>query len=617
MRGVAGTFWVLFFMGAFSFFLIEGITEYQKANSFHHVLDERMPIKKTSLSETSFIKGADDAVISELYAGDYRVNLTYDQIPRHVIEALVAVEDQSFYDHQGFDVQGIVRALLVNLESQSVAQGGSTVTQQLARNIYLSHEQTYERKLVELLHAYQLERHLTKEEILELYVNVLYFHNGIYGIEAASLFYFGKHAHELSLAECTFLIAIPNRPELYNPLLHKENTHTRQDWVLKQMKNEGFISDSDYDEAKEEEVLLNVKNKIDLFPDYVTYVHHEFHELIGHHHGYDAKVKQAISDDKRQSIRERWEEKVNELLSSGIRIHTALDESKQHHLVKEINHTLKGANLQGSAVMIDHDSHQIVALAGGLDYQKFDFNRVYQAYNQPGSAIKPFLSFAPYMEYTGVGPSTVIDASPFEHNGYAPGNFGGATYGWVPLDKSFARSYNTAAVRMLHQIGVEKGFEYLEPFEFSRVTNDHRVLSAALGTMEVSLLELTGAYTTFGNDGHFTRPRAITHVTDRNSNTIYEWDDRTESVWTKETNDYMRQLLQKVVDDGTGRAARLPGNRYAGGKTGTTTSFHDLWFVGLDDSYTTGIWLGQDTPSPIPHASERNLHTSLWKKLME
>ncbi|MBM7097509.1 penicillin-binding protein [Bacillus sp. H-16] len=617
MRGVAGTFCILFLMGAFSLLLMEGAAEYQDTRSLHVVLDEEIPVKKAALPQTSLITDQDGAVVSEIFSGENRINLTFDEIPATVLEALVAVEDQAFFDHQGFDIQGMTRALLVNLESRSVEQGGSTVTQQLARNVYLTHEQTYERKLTELLYAYQLERHLSKEEILELYVNVLYFHNGVYGIEAASRFYFNKPAEKLSLAEAAFLVAIPNRPEYYNPLLHKENTEKRKEWVLKKMKDEELITYEQFDQAKEEAIVLNVSSRIDDHPDYVTYVHHEFKELVGISHGFKHSLRQAVSDEKREEIHKRWNEKTDELLAGGITIHTALDPAKQVHVVNKVNAILGPGELQGSAVMIDNLTGEIVALSGGKSYRKFDFNRAYQAYNQPGSAMKPLLSFVPYLEYTGLGPSSIVDAGPYEKNGYSPNNFGGAVYGKVPLEKALASSYNTAAVRMLDQTGIEQAFSYIEQFDFSRLSAKDRVLSSALGTMEVSLLELTGAYTPFANDGHYVQPRAIRNVTDQNGHVLYEWEQKSEQVWSEETNDKMRRMLQAVIQEGTGTAAQLPGNGYAGGKTGTTSSFHDLWFVGLNDRYTTGVWLGKDAPGPIIEASNGSYHTRLWKSIMD
>nr|WP_157911785.1 penicillin-binding transpeptidase domain-containing protein [Alteribacter populi] len=297
------------------------------------------------------------------------------------------------------------------------------------------------------------------------------------------------------------------------------------------MKEADFITEEAYSTALEEEITLSITEKIDHHPNYVTYVHDELKDLIGKQDGFKDKLQQAVSDETQESIQEQWNEQVDDVLAGGVTIHTALDSAKQRHVTEQVDAFLGDGELQAGVTMIDHREHEIIALSGCKQYQKFNFNRAYQAYNQPGSAIKPLLSFVPYLEFTGVSELSTIDASPFERSGFSPANFGGGVYGRVPIETAFKHSYNTAAVRMLDQIGIEKAFRYLEPFSFSRVSSQDYILPSALGTMDMSVLELTDAYTTFANDGQFKRARVIRSVKDRNGSVLYEWDDGSAEVW--------------------------------------------------------------------------------------
>ncbi|WP_246596092.1 transglycosylase domain-containing protein [Bacillus alkalicola] len=599
---------------------METTEEFYQLKTLHEVLDEAVEVSTIQLPEKSIITDSNGNVVSEIYAVENRINLSYEEIPQTVIDALLSAEDQSFFDHKGFDIKGISRALLINLESQSIEQGGSTVTQQLIRNLYLTHDQSYERKLSEILYAYQLERELTKEEILELYINIIYFQNGVYGFEAASLFYFNKFAKELNVAETAFLAAIPNNPTLYNPLKNEELTHKRKEWILDKMLETGSIDEDDYSIALEEHIELNLGSRVDIYPDYVTYIHTEFEQLIGLREGYTKRIEHARDAEEKKTHQRDLKERVEELLTSGIVIETALQPTAQKSTVDAVN-AIKGSNiqgLQGASVVIDHAKNEIIAITGGRNYQKFDFHRGYQAYRQPGSAIKPLLVFAPYIEETGTNSRTVIDASPFSRNGYNPRNAGGGVYGNVPMETAFKHSYNTAAVRLLDTMSPPTGFSYLNEFEFDRLVEQDLNLPAALGglTHGVTVLEMTLAYTTFSNEGKYTFPRGIRQVTDKEGNLLYRWPDKEKRMWSEETNQIMQQMLSLAITEGTGRNAAFSTSGYLGGKTGTTNKVHDLWFVGASNRYTTGLWLGKDQPASITSASSQHLHTKTWREIM-
>ncbi|PYZ93991.1 penicillin-binding protein [Salipaludibacillus keqinensis] len=618
MRILTGNLFILIFISIFTFLFIQTTKELSSAQSLHNVLDEAIELDEVTLTNNSTILDREGHIISDVYAGENRIQLPFSEIPTYVIEAFIAAEDHSFYEHPGFDMSGIARALFINIQSSSVEQGGSTVTQQLARNLYLNHSQTYERKLTELLYSYHLERVLSKQEIMEMYVNSIYFANGVYGIEAASQFYFSKSTSELSLAQIAFLSSIPNSPTLYNPLMNEEQTHERKEWMLTKMHEQRFINEKQFNAAMSEKISLKVVEKHDQFPDYVTYVFHELEQLVAKQEGYAQRLRAATSNEERIVIHDNLKKRVNELLTGGLIIETALNPHIQQHAVTTINASLGDAQIQGAASIIDHDQAEIVAITGGTDYQKFDFHRGYQAFRQPGSAFKPLLVYGPLFEETNLSNSSVIDAGPIKRGNYEPENFGNAVYEKVSIEEAFKNSYNTAAVRILDMVGIEPAFSYLNQFDFTQISAEDHILPAALGGLShgVSVNELTQAYSVFSTRGIYRSPRAIREVSDLNGNVLYAWGSENKEIWSQTTVDQMKSLLSSVVSDGTGQPANIAGSSYVGGKTGTTNDFNDLWFVGSTERYTSGIWLGRDEPSSIYEYSQRNLHTHLWREIM-
>lgn len=607
------------FISVFSLLFMETARELSSVRSLHDVLDEAVEFEEIDLSSNSKIVDRNGNVVSDVYAAENRIYLSYEEIPSKVREAFIAIEDQSFFDHPGFDLTGIARAFLVNVQSQAIEQGGSTITQQLARNLYLSHSQSYERKLTELLYAYHLERLLSKEEILELYMNTVYFANGVYGIEAAAEYYLGSSAAELTLAQTAYLTSIPNNPTHYNPLENPDAADERKKWVLEKMHEMNYADNESYENALEEEISLHTFEKADEFPDYVTYVFHELQELISAEEGFDTKLRAASDSEERSRIRERLQTRTDEVLASGITIETALDPDIQNHAVSALQDRLAPSDIQGAVSIIDHEDAEIVAVTGGTDYRKFDFHRGFQAYRQPGSAIKPLLVYAPLLEEFNMSSSSIIDASPIKRGDYEPENFGGAVYGKVSIEEALKNSYNTAAVRTLDLIGIDEGFGYFNQFDFNGLQTADYSLPAALGGLHsgVTVHEITQAYTAFATGGVYKSPKAIQKVTDTDGNIMYEWPTVNKEVWNPKTVENMRDMMSSVVSDGTGSGASFNTDSYLGGKTGTTNEFHDLWFVGSTDSYTAGLWLGNDTPASLYRESSQNLHTTLWRDVMQ
>lgn len=617
LRYGTGFFLIIMFVFIFSFSFIGVNNELNAIQSIDQILEDHISKNDFDLKKNSYMYDSNGNVISEIFSSENRIYLPYDLIPQTFKEAFIATEDRQFFAHKGFDMNGITRAIFANAESGSIEQGGSTITQQLVKNTYLNNERTYNRKLTELLYSYQLEKLFSKEEILELYLNSIYFQNGVYGIEAASYYYFSRPAIDLTISEVAFLSAIPNNPTIYNPLENPENTHRRKEWILKKMQEMNFISEEDFEAYKAEPITLEVKQKVDLFPDYVTYIHHEFELLVGEEEGFHEKINKAkTKEQKDQYIIER-KLRVEEHLANGVHIYTALDPSIQNKAIQAVESHLPIKDMQGALVSINHNNQTIVALTGGKDFKKFDFHRGYQAYRQPGSAIKPLLVFAPYLAETRVNINSSVNAAPFCKNGYCPKNYGGAVYGTTTIEWAFKHSYNTAAARMLNQIGVEKGFSYLDKFDFTNIVPSDYHLPSALGglTYGVTPLEMTNAYTAFGNGGTYYPGRGIKKVVDGNGKLLFEWKQTGELIWDKETNTKMRSLLSKVVTEGTGKTAHFP-SPYIGGKTGTTNSYHDLWFVGLNEEYTTGVWVGYDTPKNLQNVRTTNPHLLIWRDIM-
>ena len=590
--------------------------EWTKAEAIHKVLDDKISINTINLEQTSYMTDKSGDRISEISLGKHRITLSDDKIPPFLKEIFVVTEDRQFYQHAGINAAAISRALLINRKSDSIEQGASTITQQLARNLYLTQEKTYNRKIAELLYAYQLERILSKQDILDLYINAIYFNNGTYGIEAASQFYFSKSTTTLSKAELAFLAAIPNNPERYNPLKHFEATKTRQERILKQMVQEKQLTKKEYDKLVQEKITLNIHSSIDLYPDYVMYVHQELKELVATSEGLKAKLE-SNNQATREQADKQLNQKVTKLLNSGVTIQTALDPQLQIEAKKALNNGITSTEIEGAAVVIQHHTHELVSLIGGKNYIKNSFNRAYQSYRQPGSSIKPLLDYGPYIEETGAKLSSQVSGANYCKNGYCPQNYGGASYGMVSLTQAFAHSYNTPAIRLLEATGIETSFKYLHTFQFKKVLEkDHR-LAAAIGgfTYGMSPLEMTRAFTSF-NDGNYQPAHAILKITDRQGKTLYKWRDKPKRIWSEATVTKMRQLLHEVTVSGTAKAAFFPTG-YIGGKTGTTNDYKDLWFVGLTNDYTTGVWIGKDTPASIEYLAKGSPQVRIWRKISQ
>lgn len=616
MRVFAGFLTVICFMALFFTSLFFTTEEVAKVQGFQDELEDTVNTDQLNLNKTSLLLDKDGNVFSEVNR-PFRLYAEDEKIPPFVKEILVASEDQHFYEHVGFDAGAILRAVVKNLVFTHIQQGGSTITQQLARNLYLGQEKTYNRKLTELFYAHEIESSMSKDEILELYLNVIYFSNGVYGIETASQYYFQKSVSELNKAEMAFLASIPNNPGKYDPVDHFDQTKIRQERLLDILVNGKKLSKEESDKLKEIPIKLNIRKKIDRFPDYAFYVEEELRELISIDEGYKAQLEKASSPQEKEQVIKKLNQRVDSVIASGVRIQTALDPALQKKSVNALNSGLNIDKLQGASVTIDNETRRIAALTGGKEYQKYNFNHAFQAYRQPGSSIKPLLVYAPYLEKTGASIYEKVSADNYCIGEYCPINYGGVQAGTVTLTQSLAQSYNTSALRLMEKVGVKEAFNKLSAFSFERLSGKDRTYAAAIGgfTNGLSPLEMTDAYTSF-IDGSYTRSHAIVNVTDGNGKLLYKWKNEPKQVWSKDTTKKMRQMLAGAAVNGTGKAAYV-SKPYVGIKTGTTNNYHDYWVLGLTSDYTTGVWVGHDIPQNMSRIEQLRPSHKIWQNIMK
>lgn len=591
------------------------VAEYDEAQMMKTKLSTAIQLDTPNYELPIVMKDQNNAIFSEIYV-EWRTPLSLSDIPFFVQQVFLKSEDEHFYTHRGYDVSAIIRAFLVNSQADDKQQGASTITQQLIRMQYLTTDKTYERKVVELLYAAEIEKRMTKEEIFEAYLNEMYFGNRVYGIGSAATFYFNRPLEALNEAEMAFIAAIPNNPRRYDPLTHFDATKARQERLLETMQKTGVLTMAQVEQFKAMPIALSLKSKTNDFPMYNDYVMSELKELIAQEAGFTKRLTAASEKSEKQTIQTEFQTYFTNILKTGIVIETALSPTKQRMDQQALSTLLQSGNLQAGAAVIDNDTREIVSLFGGSQFVSTHFHRGFQAVRQPGSVMKPLLVYGPLFEqypYTG---NSMVNSGPICIQSYCPKNVGGYTYGMTSLREAFRHSHNTTAVRLLQLVGIHDAFTYLEPFHFKSISAKDWNYAAALGGFENGLtpLELASAYTSFIN-GSYQQPHAIRTVKNTAGDLLYEWTESATEVWSPETVATMRSLLEDVVRNGTGRGVSHTTG-YTGIKTGTTDSYHDLWTAGLNQRYTTAVWLGYDQPSSIQFASEQKTHLKAIDRLL-
>ncbi|HEX8031766.1 MAG TPA: PBP1A family penicillin-binding protein [Vicinamibacterales bacterium] len=563
---------------------------------------------RTELREFSDIASANilfDAADREVFtiAKEHRIEVPLAQISPNLIKAVIAIEDRRFYEHDGFDPIRIVGSAIAVARAGEAVQGGSTITQQLARQS-VGREKTLRRKLKELLFAAQLEHHFTKQEILELYLNKVYFGDGLYGAEAAARGYFGKKASELSLGEASLLAGLLKAPSSYDPSQRPQKAEARQTVVLKAMLESKAITRAEYDTA--------FKTQIEIYDGLRA----------------EEPYGQYFKDEVRRELIERFgTERVEQ---GGLQVYTTIDPYMQRAADAAVAESIAAIEkalpkrstprdpLQGALIAIDPDSGAVRAMVGGRDFAGSSYNRATSARRQPGSAFKPFV-YAAAVE-SGYGPDDVID-------GLLDSDEGITNATWTPEDdhleedsvtlrEGLRMSSNRAAVRLLTTVGLRQTMKSAKGFGFDDLP---AVPSVALGSGEVTLSAITAAYGAFANNGAVFHPTLIRKVLDHDGLLLYESEQKAQQAIRPITAYLMADMLRGVIDGGTGYGVRQMGFTLpAGGKTGTTNDYKDAWFIGFTPNLVTGVWVGYDQPQTIRrngYAAE--LAVPMWTRFMK
>ncbi|MDR7516267.1 MAG: PBP1A family penicillin-binding protein [Armatimonadota bacterium] len=550
----------------------------------------------TPPGEATRVYARNGELIASLYR-ENRVVLPLGEIPLTLRRAVIAIEDERFYSHPGVDIRGTVRAVWRNLLAREIVEGGSTITQQLARSLFLTRRRALSRKLAEMVLAVEIERRLTKDEILERYLNEVYFGHGAYGVQMAARIYFGKPAGDLTLAESAFLAGLIRAPSAYDPFRDPVPARRRQSLVLQRMAALGYITRQQAAAAAAERLRLQPEGNAGLVgvraPYFISYILPQLLERYG-------------------------EETV---YTGGLRVYTTLDPALQAEAERAVRRGIEAARTaqlnvtQGALVALDPQTGHILAMIGGYDFAHSQFNRAWQARRQPGSAFKPFVYLAALMQ--GMPPTTIIVDEPIEYDTpqgiWKPKNYTEEFAGPVRMRQALERSINIPAIRTLEQVG---------PVRVARLAQKMGIrsplrpdLSLALGSSEVTPLELTSAYGVLAALGVRAEPLAILRVEDRLGRVLEEHAPRRELVVPPEYAYVMTDILKGVILRGTGRGAAL--GRPLAGKTGTTDDYRNAWFIGYTPYLVTSVWVGNDDNSPMVKVVGATVPARIWRAFMQ
>ncbi len=552
--------------------------------------DDEMLFHKASRASVIYDRNGD--IIAKLFL-ENRSPILLQEISPWMIKATLAAEDSSFYKHPGMKITAILRAFWVDIMHQDVRQGGSTITQQLARNLFLTQERTLERKAKELILAIRLERLFSKDRILEMYLNTIYFGHGAWGIDTASKTYFGKNASDLTAAEASMLAGLIAAPSRYTPLKSPEKAKQRQLYVVRRLTDLGWISEDEAQNAINEEITYrHTPNKAEEYNKAPYFVSDLLFSSLLPTYGKDAVYK------------------------GGMEIHTTLDLKLQ----EAADSAISKMKTEGAIIAIDPDTGEILAMSGGKDFNQSKFNRAVQAYRQPGSAFKPIVYAAAFEN--GIMPIDHILDAPisFDHQGpddetWSPGNYSGNFHGEVTIIEALTHSYNTVSVRTAEMIGIAP---VLSMARRTGITSQYlpHDLSASLGSASITPLELAVVYSSFANAGKRVHPFSIRHIEDRTGQVLESHQPMVSQAISAKTSLVMRSLLMDVVKAGTGQRCRIPEYDVFG-KTGTTNEFMDAWFAGGVPGLVTVVYAGNDDHSTIGNkATGAVIAGPVWKDFM-
>lgn len=530
------------------------------------------------------VYSADKVLLTELFI-EKREPVPLETIPRLLRAALVATEDRKFYQHSGVDLKGIARAIIKDIRAGEFVEGASTITQQLSKTLFLTPRKNLVRKIKEAILAFQLERRYTKDEILELYLNQVYFGSGAYGVESAAKIFFGKSVKDLNLAECALVAGMPKSPSRYSPLVNPELAVKRRNTVLKQMRNTNIISETEYQQALQEALDTNGrKSNQAKAPYFMEYIKKLLEDELGSTRLYKGGLSVFTTLDYRlQSAAEK-------AVADGVAALT--DRMKRSQPAEPAP--------EAALISIDLTTGGILVMVGGTDFQSSHFNRATMALRQPGSAFKPFV-YAYAIEQGFAQNKKILDA-PVVYRGaldgadWKPENFSLEYKGEMTLRQALAISQNIPAVRLLQSLGPHPVAQFAHQLGIQSplVSN----LSLALGTSEVTLLDLTTAYSVFPNRGEKIEPFGVLEISDRQGRIIWRAKPKKRLVMSRAGAAIMTDMLEGVIKEGTGRRALMLGRAVAG-KTGTTNDYKDALFIGFSPHVIAGVWVGQDAGESI------------------
>ena len=526
--------------------------------------------------------------------------ISLDDISPYLIEATINTEDKNFYKHIGFDYLRILKALAVNITSGTTSQGASTITQQYAKNLFLDFDKTWARKWDEMWYTIEIESHYSKDEILEGYLNTINYGHGKYGIETASKYYFGKSAKDLTLAEAAMLTGIPKSPSNYSPFVNLEKATQRQQMILKNMYDDGVISEAEYNKALDEELKFVGEEEEDELESVMYYQ--------------DAVIEEL------KSLKEIPE---SFLETGGLKVYTSLDMDAQKKLEETVKNTMPDSELETASVMVNPNNGRVIALVGGKDYSKSEFNRAVDAKRQVGSTMKPFLYYAALENGFTASTTFTSEETTFTFDNdktYSPQN-NNSTYGNKPISMATAIAYseNIYAVKTHMFLGEDTLVNMAKRLGITSKLDE--VPSLALGTSEIGMLEMAGAFAAFANEGYKVTPHFITKVVDKEGNVLYEADEEKELILNSSLTFILNNLLTATYDanfidynypTAVNLASRMT-HKYAL-KSGTTNT--DNWYIGYNKDIVTAVWCGYDDSRELK-SSEYKYAQNIWIYTME
>lgn len=537
-------------------------------------------IERTRLPATTILTESGQEI--ESYGGVYSEIVYAHELPDYVRDAVISTEDRRFYSHFGFDFISFGRAMIVNLIHRRYVQGGSTITQQVSKNLFLTPQKNIKRKVQELLMAFWLEKKFTKDQILTLYLNRVYMGAGTYGIEAASQKFYHKSSRDINMMEAAILAGLLKAPARYNPVSSKKRAVERATVVLQNMVNNNKITDKQKQAALKLPIGSN-KYNFGGGKYFADWVYNEVNAYIG----------------------ER---------DTDINVYTTLDgriQKAAENILREAIAANRKNNVTNGAIVVLDNSGAVKAMVGGVDYRKSQFNRATQALRQPGSSFKTFVYLAALEE--GFEPDDIIEDTPVSIGGWAPENYDKRYYGKVTLADAFRRSLNLATIDLASRISQQKIISLAHKMGIG--TPIEKAPSMPLGSFEVKIIDMAVAYSAIANGGYANWPYSISEIYSKNGYRIYERAaDEKSRIITAESIEKITSMMQKVVESGTGKKARLPF--FAAGKTGTSQDYRDAWFAGFSRGYTAVVWVGNDNNAPMKEISGGTLPAEIWRKLM-